>query len=104
VAELIQSPGSICFVIRATFWEVSIKVSLNKLILPVPFAQWVRQVREARLHPLEITDDHLTTLLTLPHHHRDPFDRLLIAQAMTDNLILLSRDAHFAAYPVQVRW
>ncbi|MBC8084228.1 MAG: type II toxin-antitoxin system VapC family toxin [Hymenobacter sp.] len=103
VAELIQSPGSICFVSRATLWEVSIKVSINKLILPVHFAQWVRQVREAGLHPLEITDDHLTTLLALPHHHRDPFDRLLIAQAITEDLTLLSRDEHFAAYPVQVR-
>jgi PIN domain nuclease of toxin-antitoxin system len=43
-------------------------------------------------------------LLTLPLHHRDPFDRLLIAQAISDDLTLVSRDGHFAAYPVRVRW
>lgn len=103
-AELIQRPDSICFVSRATLWEVSIKVALNKLILPVPFAQWIRQVREARIHTLEVTDDYLSQLHALPLHHRDPFDRLLIAQAISENLTLVSRDAHFSEYPVRVQW
>ena len=104
LVDLVRAPDVTCFVSRASLWEVSIKIALEKLILPVHFTQWVRQVREAGMHTLEITDRHLETLLTLPHHHRDPFDRLLIAQAITEDLTLLSRDAHFATYPVRVQW
>ena len=68
------------------------------------YASWLHLVQSQGFRLLDITDQHLTTLTTLPLHHRDPFDRLLIAQAITEDLTLLSRDAHFAAYPGRVRW
>jgi len=53
---------------------------------------------------LGIEFSHLNTLLTLPQHHGDPFDRLLISQAITENLTIISADGHFASYPVEVFW
>jgi PIN domain nuclease of toxin-antitoxin system len=89
---------------RATLWEIAIKDSLGKLILPRPYQEWVALIRSFDFMILEISDQHLFQLITLPPHHRDPFDRLLIAQAISENLTLLSRDAHFSSYPVRVRW
>ena len=104
VAELIADTSVGLVISRATLWEIAIKDSLGKLILPRPYKEWMALVRSFDFQLVEIKDEHLETLLTLPHHHRDPFDRLLIAQAITENLTLLSRDAHFASYPVEVRW
>ena len=53
---------------------------------------------------LEIEPRHCTTVAKLPFHHRDPFDRMLLAQALTVDLALLSRDMEFRKYPVKVRW
>ena len=86
-----------------TLWEVAIKVSIGKLRVEPGYPQWLQAVGQ-QFPVLEITDVHLNRLTVLPQHHRDPFDRLLIAQAMSENLTLLSRDAHFSSYPVQVQW
>ena len=59
-------------------------------------------VRDLGFERLEIEDPHLTTLATLPLHHRDPFDRLLIAQALTDGLTVLTADELFGAYGTRV--
>ncbi|UYZ61785.1 type II toxin-antitoxin system VapC family toxin [Hymenobacter weizhouensis] len=103
-AELIADTTVSITISRATLWEIAIKDSLGKLILPQPYTQWLQVVRSYDFQVLEITDNHLNQLHTLPHHHRDPFDRLLIAQAISENLTLLSRDAHFSEYPVRVQW
>lgn len=93
-----------CHISRGSLWEVAIKFSSGKLKLHMTYSQWLRLVQAQGFCLLEITDAHLRTLTGLPHHHRDPFDRLLIAQALTDDLTLLSRDAKFADYPVRVEW
>lgn len=93
-----------CYISRVSLWEVAVKFSTGKLKLHMTYAQWLELVQSQGFRLLEINDQHLRILTTLPLHHRDPFDRLLIAQAMGDNLTILSRDAHFAGYPVMVRW
>ena len=103
---LIQQAGNSCFISRASLWEVTIKHSMGKLALPDGLVKWLADVRQ-QFPLLEITDAHLVTLSQIPpvKDHRDPFDRLLIAQALTEDLTLISRDGKFAAYPsLKLRW
>ena len=83
----------------ASAWEATIKASLGKLKLPGPFADGVR---DSRFEPLSITFAHLEELARLPHLHRDPFDRLLVAQARSEGLRLVTADAALAEYDANV--
>ena len=87
----------------ASVWEIAIKVGLGKLDLPRNVATWLpRELYESGMTPLPITADHAARVEALPLHHRDPFDRLLIAQALAENLTLVTADARFAAYGVRL--
>lgn len=88
-----------------SLWELSIKINLGKLKLPVSLKQAVQiAVREVGIHLLSIQPDHIFHLENLPSHHRDPFDRLLISQAKTENMILLASDKVFDKYKVKRIW
>ena len=84
--------------------EMAIKQSIGKLRLPPSYqtnftSGFMETVRELSAEMLPIELDHIDTLSRLPLHHRDPFDRLIISQAIAENLTLVSRDRVFAAYP-----
>jgi len=86
------------FVSAASAWEIAIKKSLGKLQAPDDLKE---QVKVQRFTPLDINIDHALTVGKLPQHHRDPFDRILIAQAMSENLIIITRDRKFKAYKIK---
>lgn len=89
----------------ASYWEMCIKLSINKLTLPenwVEIIELVMAVNDIAWLPIEPA--HCRELLTLPHHHRDPFDRLLIAQARSEGLTVLTADPNFRRYDVDVIW
>jgi PIN domain nuclease of toxin-antitoxin system len=90
---------------HATAWEVAIKLSLGKLKLQVPYKELFPGVLAANgfatLHP---DFRHYLALLELPFHHRDPFDRLLVAQAKSEQMTLLTCDPNLAAYGVPTFW
>jgi len=89
----------------ATYWEIAIKVKIKKLTLTVPFAKFINDAIAAySLVLLPINIPHAEVLTTLPLHHRDPFDRMLIAQAMVEKIAILSADAAFDAYPITRIW
>ena len=89
----------------ASLWEIAIKFSLGKLGLPEPFDPFVRQHLSLNaIDILQIEVAHLGAVSTLPLHHRDPFDRLLIAQAMVEKLSIVSADAAFDEYPIGRLW
>lgn len=87
-----------------SLWEISIKMSLKKLEITNTLEQIHTYITSNGFEILSINLAHLNTLLTLPHHRKDPFDRLLIAQAFTENLSIISADRHFGSYPVDVIW
>jgi PIN domain nuclease of toxin-antitoxin system len=92
-----------CFVSVASIWEIAIKQNLGKLRLPsAVWARFVPLVEEVGFAIMPIDADHAVQAGRLPHLHRDPFDRLLIAQAQSAGLTLVSRDERLAAYGVQV--
>ena len=89
----------------AGLWEIAIKATLGKLVLAKPFADLIpEQVALNEIALLGIEMDHLAALVALPLHHRDPFDRLIVAQAISEKVPVLSRDPAFADYDVQVIW
>ena len=89
----------------ASLWEIAIKASLGKISLERSFEDLIpQQLVSNEIGVLPIRLKHLAVLTDLPFRHRDPFDRLLIAQAMAEGLPILTRDPAFLDYPVQVLW
>lgn len=101
----IQDPQNTLFVSPAVLWEISIKDSLGKLILPEPFEQlFPARLDASGFLVLPILVPHIQMHRRLPFHHHDPFDRLIIAQALSDGLTLISCDSQFSAYGVNMLW
>jgi PIN domain nuclease of toxin-antitoxin system len=89
----------------ASVWEMQIKIQLGKLHLTRPLPDVVlaqQQSNSVKLMP--ITIDHVWALDPLPWHHKDPFDRLLVAQANAENAVLVSEDSAFSKYGVNILW
>ncbi|MDQ4078482.1 MAG: type II toxin-antitoxin system VapC family toxin [Chloroflexota bacterium] len=102
VRDVVENPTNNLILSVVSVWEMQIKVQLGKLNLPVPVREFVEVQRHLNhIESLPVLEPHIWTLGTLPMHHRDPFDRLLIAQAMTEQCKLVSADPIFALYPVQ---
>ncbi|MDQ2898738.1 MAG: type II toxin-antitoxin system VapC family toxin [Acidobacteriota bacterium] len=94
-----------CFLSLASIWEMAIKVSLGKLTLPGAFDRYVpEQMLVNGFSQLEIGFRHAARTAKLPWHHRDPFDRLLIAQSLENDLGIVSRDSVFEQYGVRRIW
>ena len=103
--SLISDPENILFVSLVSIWEIQIKVAIGKLILSLPLAEIVYdQQQENNIRLLPLTLAHILELDNLPSHHKDPFDRLLIAQSRIEGLTLITRDSNIAKYPVSVMW
>ena len=104
VSELLHNPEVERWVSSVSFWEIATKVQIGKLPLPSDPAFYARHIQnlDARRLPLEMR--HSMELFHLPLHHRDPFDRMLIAQARVEGLTLASNERVFAAYDVPRIW
>lgn len=101
----ITDPANDLLVSAATIWEISIKVGLGKLSLSAPFQVWVaRAMADLSANLLPITVEYAATQAALPHHHRDPFDRMLAAQSITSQLPVVSGDAILDLYGVTRIW
>jgi PIN domain nuclease of toxin-antitoxin system len=88
-----------------SLWELAVKSSIGKLTLEPTAGEWFgRHTIASRFGELSITRRHLGEVETLPLHHRDPFDRLLIAQARIERLTVMTSDAAFADYDVRTMW
>ena len=103
--HLIDNPDNRKFLSIASLWEIAIKVSLGKLALNKPFEKlFPEQLHFNRIEILDITVDNLIKLTTLPFHHRDPFDRLIVAQALVERLPVIGADVIFDAYGINREW
>ncbi|MBC6479998.1 MAG: type II toxin-antitoxin system VapC family toxin [Hormoscilla sp. GM7CHS1pb] len=103
-AELLESDIDILLSI-ASLWEIAIKVNLKKLTLPDAYETFIpKQLTLNSIEVLPVTIEHLTVVAKLPLHHRDPFDRLLIAQAIAENMEIISADPKFDSYGINRRW
>ena len=101
----LQDPANELLLSSSTMWELSIKSGLTKLKLSLPFRQWMEKaIADLGLIDLPIILDHAERQAGLPLHHRDPFDRLLAAQALVEGIPLVSTDVMFDRYGVIRIW
>lgn len=104
-ATAYRNPEHELYVSAASLWEIGIKVSLGKLVLQNDWPTIITNELELngiRWLPIEMT--HCVKVSILPFHHRDPFDRLLVAQSLYEEMALISADATLAVYGVEVLW
>jgi PIN domain nuclease of toxin-antitoxin system len=102
---LIIEPTHDILISPASYWEIAIKVSIGKYQIPGSFQSWMNhQLTVNSFEILPITIAHAAKVSTLPFHHRDPFDRLLVAQALTEKILIISNDGMLDAYDVTRRW
>lgn len=103
--ELIEDQDNERFLSVVSLWEMAIKMSIGKLTQRSSFDDLINgPIKDNAIDLLPIRSAHLDTLTTLPFHHRDPFDRLIIAQSMVEQMPIVSRDLAFDTYPVERRW
>ena len=101
----ISDASNRCHVSDATAWEMAIKQSLGKLTLPKTMDQlFPSEIQLLGFHILPIRHSHLHEIVRLPFHHRDPFDRLLIAQTKVEGMTIVTCDSHFHAYGIPILW
>jgi PIN domain nuclease of toxin-antitoxin system len=103
--QLIAEGSEELYLSAASSWEISIKSALGRLRLPLPPARLIPQALAAQgVRPLPITHTHALGVSDLPPYHRDPFDRLLIAQAQAEGMAILTADRSFERYSVDIFW
>lgn len=101
----IVDPVNEKWVSPATYWEVAIKISVRKYDLAVPYEYfWHHAIDSNGFRVLHVLPRHTSLLTTMPYHHRDPFDRLIVAQAMVEDMRIVNSDAQFDAYGVRRIW
>ncbi|MDT3738433.1 MAG: type II toxin-antitoxin system VapC family toxin [Candidatus Kapabacteria bacterium] len=91
------------YISSISFWEITIKQSIGKLKLNEPIEKIFNDLNLKGVNIIQIQINHLNVLSKLPHFHKDPFDRLLISQAIAENLTIITSDSKFELYPVKVK-
>lgn len=105
VLEPCRDPSNILILSTVSAWEMQIKLQLGKLKLHVPLSELIESQQQInKLEILPVRLEHVLALESLPDHHKDPFDRLLIAQANTEGVGLISKDPVFRLYSDTVTW
>jgi PIN domain nuclease of toxin-antitoxin system len=103
--RIVEDESNIVFLSIGSLWEIAIKISIGKLTLDLPFEVLIpQQLIVDRITVLQIAVSHTIQVSKLPLHHRDPFDRLLVAQAMVEELPIVSADASLDAYGITRLW
>ena len=102
--RLIANSANVSYVSIASLWEMAIKIRLGSLSFEPGYDNLLALLAQNGFELLPVTFQHTRQLLTLPMHHCDPFDRLLIAQSMTESLLLVTADAHIHQYDVNWAW
>ena len=99
-----RDPENVRFVSMASLWEIAIKVNLGKIQFDFQLKDFAALISANHFEILPIEFEHTVRVGTLPLHHRDPFDRMLIAQASVNDLTIVTRDLYFPDYGVPVLW
>ena len=104
VKNLIKDTSNTCFISIASLWEITIKYHLGKLELDDALEDLFAFVSRNQINVLPIEFSHLLKITSLPHTHKDPFDRIIIAQSISENFPIATKDGFFSAYEVDIIW
>lgn len=103
--QLIEDPANERYLSVVSVWEITIKSALGRLVVPTPPSRLIReQVWSNAIALLPLAPSHFDSLQALPIHHKDPFDRMLIAQALTEGMTFVTKDRTADRYGVRVAW
>jgi PIN domain nuclease of toxin-antitoxin system len=102
--EIIDNEANRRYISSISLWEIAIKVNLGKLLLNSTLNEFLGKIRSSKFEILQIEDEYLKLLSTLPNIHKDPFDRLIIASAIAENLTIITTDENIQKYDVQWLW
>lgn len=103
--RLFSDPANEVFLSVASAWEIIVKNKLGRLPLPEPPHEFIPKYRQLHeIAPLSLAEEAVLQLSRLPDYHKDPFDRILICQAIADGLVILTPDRHITQYPVRTAW
>ena len=102
--KVIETNSSKNLVSIASIWEIAIKINLGKIDLDTIFSTMEKQLSENFIEILPITFQDTLTLTSLSLHHKDPFDRIIISQAINHDFTIITKDEHFAQYKVNTLW
>ncbi len=100
--RIIADSNNDVFVSIASLWEMAIKISVGKLTLANPLAEVIKQIAVENIEVLPISPEHTLQVSILPFHHRDPFERILIAQSKIENLPVMTADGGFGIYEIKI--
>jgi PIN domain nuclease of toxin-antitoxin system len=101
----LSDPANDLLLSAATVWELAIKIGQGKLKLSLPYRQWMNKaIADLELTILPVTIDYAEKQITLPKHHKDPFDRLIVAQALVEGVQVVCADPAFDAYGITRIW
>jgi len=104
IKELIENPKNDIYISSVSLWEIAIKMNLGKLDLKLPLDKLLDDIKTYGFNVLQVEDEYLCNLLTLPYIHKDPFDRLIISTALVDNLAIVTIDKNIQKYDVPWVW
>jgi PIN domain nuclease of toxin-antitoxin system len=100
----IQNPENTCFLSTVSLWEIAIKISIGKLTMKTNFDKLPEMLYENGIELLDINFKHYLELLNIPFYHKDPFDRLILAQAIEEKMQVISCDENFPKYEIELIW
>lgn len=102
IKDLIVDRNNTVYYSHASIWEMAIKISIDKLAVQITLPAWEALLLANGFTLLPLQFKHFEHLLSLPFHHNDPFDRLLLAQALAEDFIIITHDKQFSKYPVLI--
>jgi PIN domain nuclease of toxin-antitoxin system len=100
----IKDITELCFLSVASLWEITIKHQIGKLTLDISLEELFKYTDRNQIEILQVSNEHLLRLSKLPVHHSDPFDRLIVSQALSENLTLISKDKTLKKYKIKQQW
>ena len=93
-----------CYISIASLWEITIKIQIGKLKIDISIEDLFKYADRNQIEIVQITAEHLLVLASLPQHHNDPFDRLIVSQAISENMTLYSKDKGLKKYKIKQEW
>ena len=102
--NIIQNPANTLYLSIAVFWEIAIKLIIGKISIDMSFDELKNEADKNDFQILPIQFEDIRVLTTLELYHKDPFDRILIAQAIQNDMTMITKDSNFEAYPVKIIW
>jgi PIN domain nuclease of toxin-antitoxin system len=104
IEQIIDEPTESIYICSVSLWEITLKMSLNKLKLKLPLKELLTSIKSSDFNILQIKDEYLQELSILPFIHKDPFDRLIIATALVEDLTIITIDENIHKYEVEWTW